>query len=328
MFLSKFPRVRLMELPSPLQHLPRYGRLIGHDAIYVKRDDLLSLGMGGNKLRNLEFWMGEALTENADVIIAMGGLQSNQCRLTAAACAKLGLECVLVHNDNEPAIYQGNMLLNHLAGAKSVFLGPMDETERSRQASLIAGRLREEGRHPYIIGNPRIGALGYVNAALELHEQANRLGVDLKHVVIVGAMAPTCSGFLYGTALLGHPFHVHVISVEYEAEYLRSLIEDICSQVIDVTGIRPAVDVQDVMTIYDDYLGDGYAKPTAGSVQTVYDLAQTEGVFLENVYTSKTLWGLRQLVERGIIPEAEAVCFIHTGGCPALFSQAELFQPK
>ncbi len=328
LFLSKFPRVRLMDLPSPLHHLPRYGSMIDHDAVYIKRDDLLSLGMGGNKLRNLEFWLGEALAKQADVILAMGGLQSNQCRLTAAACAKLGLDCILVHNDHEPQLYQGNMLLNHLSGAKSVFLGPMDEEERSKQTALIANNLWSDGRHPYVIGKPHVGTLGYLNAALELHEQANQQGIDLRHVVIVGAMAATCTGFLYGAALLGHPFHVHVVSVEYEEAYLRSLIGGIYEQVVQLTGLRPAAPLPDVMTIYEDYLGDGYAKPTAESIQTVYDLARTEGIFLENVYTSKTLYCLSDLVGRGVIPRGEAVCFIHTGGGPALFAQAELFQPR
>ncbi|MGI5838796.1 MAG: pyridoxal-phosphate dependent enzyme [bacterium] len=328
MFFSKFPRVRLGNFPTPLEHLPRYGALAGHDQLYIKRDDVISLGMGGNKVRNLEFWLGDALAQGADVILAAGGLQSNQCRLAAAAAAKLGLECILLHNGDRPDFYQGNMLLNHLTGAKSVFLGPADEEERARKTQEMAEKLRREGRQPYIVGEPSRGTLGYANAAFELHSQADLMGIDLRHVVIVGAMAATATGFLYGTAVLGHPFHVHVISVEYPKDHLRGLIEKIWAGTAGLTGFVPSASPDTVATLYDEYLGEGYAVPTEGSLQAVYDLAGTEGIFLENVYTSKTVWATRELIQNGTIPATEAVCVFHTGGGPSLFAQAELFQPR
>ena len=116
MIFSHIPRVRLFDNPTPLEHAPRYGRLFDYAHLYIKRDDAFPLGMGGNKVRTLEYLLGEAVAMGADVIVAAGGLQSNQCRLAAAASARLGLECVLVHNGDEPKMYQGNMLLNHLAG--------------------------------------------------------------------------------------------------------------------------------------------------------------------------------------------------------------------
>ncbi len=325
--LSRFPRVPLANLPTLLQHLPRYGQLIGHDQVYIKRDDVMALGMGGNKLRNLEFWLGEALHQGADLVLAAGMLQSNQCRLTAAAAAKLGLECILVHNEKEPGLYQGNMLLNHLAGAKSLFIGPVDEEQRSRRVETLADELRRQGRQPYIIGDQPLGALGYANAAQELHQQAEGLSIDLRHVVIVGAMGPTAAGFLFGTTLLDAPFQVHVISVEYEEGHLRALLKAMFGRISDLVGVEPGCAIDEVMIVDGDFLGDGYGKPTAASLQAAYDLASHEGIFVENVYTSKTLGGLRRLVEDGRIPRGEPVCFIHTGGAPALFAQAELFQP-
>lgn len=328
MIFSKFPRVRLGNFPTPLEHLRRYGALAGHEQLYIKRDDVISLGMGGNKVRNLEFWLGEALAQGADVIIAAGGLQSNQCRLAAAAAAKLGLECILLHNGSRPDFYQGNMLLNHLVGAKSVFLGPVDEEERGKKTRELSEKLSREGKRPYVIGDPFLGALGYANAALELHQQADQMGVDLKHVVIVGAMAATATGFLYGTAILGNPFQVHVVSVEYPKNHLRGLIESIWAGAERLTGLTPSATLDTVATLYDEYLGGGYAVPTEGSRQAVYDLARTEGIFLENIYTSKTAWATRELIKSGAIPKTEAVCFFHTGGGPSLFAQAELFQPE
>ncbi len=211
-------------------------------------------------------------------------------------------------------------------GVQAVYLGPMDEVTRGQKVRELADELRHKGRKPYIIdSNTPLATLGYTRAALELHEQALQAGIDLKHVALVGAMAGTASGFLYGTALLGHPFHVHLISVEYPRDQLRQIIEGIWDGVVKLTGIRPSVTLDQVVTIYDDYLGDGYAAPTPEAIQTIYDLAHTEAIFVENVYSSKTLYGMVDLIQKGIIPHDEAACFIHTGGIPALFTQGELF---
>ena len=328
MIFSHIPRVRLFDNPTPLEHAPRYGRLFDYAHLYIKRDDAFPLGMGGNKVRTLEYLLGEAVAMGADVIVAAGGLQSNQCRLAAAASARLGLECVLVHNGDEPKMYQGNMLLNHLAGAKSIFLGPVDEDERGRQTENVATDLRKQGKTPYIIRNSGRGALGYATAALELHQQADEAGIDLRHVGMVGAMAATATGFVFGTAILAKPFHVHVISVEYPQDLLRTLMRELWDEMVAITEIRPSVDLDDVMTVYDEYLGDGYGASTQLSNQAAYDLPRTEGIYLESIYTSKTLGGLRALVENGTIPKDEASCFIHTGGLPSLFAQASQYQPE
>jgi len=326
-FLDAFPRVKLIDRPTPLERLRRYGQLIGHNHVYIKRDDVMAIGMGGNKLRNLEFWLGEALVQKCDVVIAGGMEQSNQCRLTAAAAPKVGLECILVHNCDRPSFYQGNMLLNYLAGAKLVFVGPVDENERTIKMSSIARELESQGRKPYVIGDPVLGALGYVDAALEVYNQVRALNAPVRHVVIAGAMGPTAAGFVFGTACLRNPFHVHIISVEYPKAKFKDSIHEIADGICRLTGENPAENIEDVMTIYDQFLGPGYAIPTPESLQTVRDMARLEGVFLETVYTSKTVWGMRRLVEREIIPRDEGVCYVHTGGVPTLFAEAALFQP-
>lgn len=328
MLFSRFPRVQLATWPTPLQHLPRYGALMSHPHVYIKRDDFMALGMGGNKLRHLEFWLGAALAQGADVVVACGRPESNQCRLTAAAAAKLGLDCILVHNTERPKFLQGNILLSHLFGAKSLYLGETDEDTRQQKAETLVERLKAEGRNPYLIGDVALGCLGYVNAAIELHQQALAQNIDLRQVVIVGAMGGTAAGFLFGTALLGHPFHVHVISVEYPKEVLWAILERNFTAIGALLGMRPNATLAEVATVHMDYLGPGYALPTPEAIQTVCDLAQTEGILLENVYTSKTVWGLRDLVARGVISPQEAVCVIHTGGGPALFGQAHLYQPQ
>lgn len=322
--MEGFPRFRLGFFPTPLQPLRRFGDAVGHRNLYVKRDDLTGLSLGGNKTRSLEYLIGDAVSLGADTVVTAGGLQSNLCSLTAAACAKAGLSCVLVHNDLEPAVCQGNMLLNRLFGAKLIFPGKISEEERAVVVERTAEDIRRDGGSPYVIRNGAstpLGALGYVDAARELHEQFASLGVAMRHVAIVGAMGGTASGFVFGAALLGKPFHVHVISVEYPAKELSKRILDLMEGLAALTGLAPAVPPDDVMTVYDGYLGGGYGIPTEGSIRAFRDLPRREGLFLEHVYTAKTLAGLCGLVREGVIPASEPACFIHTGGLAALFAQ-------
>lgn len=328
MLTSSFPRVKLIDLPTALEPLPRLGALVGHHGLYIKRDDLMSLGMGGNKLRHLEFWLGDALAKQSDLVIACGLPESNQCRLTAAAAAKLGLECWLLHNTDRPAHWQGNLLLDSLFGAKSIFLGPITETERTQHALELIEQLRETGRKPYLIGDVALGTLGYMLAADELQTQIDATGYSIKHVMLVGAMGGTASGFLYGTALLGHPWHVHVISVEYERHELLALLQRNWQSIYQLLDQQPELALDQVMTIYDQYLGPGYAQPTTESIYWLRQLAAREGILLENTYTAKVLWGMMDLVAQGVIPKDEGVCFWHTGGTPALFGQSGLLQPE
>ncbi len=324
MDISHLPRTPLGELPTPLQHLPRLGRLVGHEHFYIKRDDMTGLGFGGNKTRSLEFLLGHAMVENADTIITGGGLQSNLCALTAAACARTGFRCILVHNDSPPAELRGNMLLNAILGADSRFMGRGNESERDAMMEKIAEEVRTAGGRPYVIssgGSTPRGALGYVQAAIELEKQSREMPVPVRHVGMVGAMGGTASGFVFGAAMLGHPFHVHVISVEYPGPVLHRILLDLCRKIESLTGAPPRTPVEEVMTVYDEYLGPGYAAPTTTSRKALFDLARCEGILSEDVYTSKTLGGFLDLIDRGIVPKAEAACYVHTGGLGSLFAQ-------
>lgn len=336
--LGRFPRASLASLPTPLEQMKRLGLRAGHESLWVKRDDLTGLGFGGNKVRNLQYLLGDALCRNADVIVTSGGLQSNLCRLAAAASARLGLGCVLVHNDDRPEFWQGNMLLNHLAGAEQVFIGQVDETRRAVEVEVLAGRLAARGKRPYVIrngGSTPLGALGFVEAAVELYEQSTRLGIGIRRVAMVGAMGGTAAGFVLGAALLGGPFHVHVISVEYDAGLLGRLVHSLAAGSLALLQGRGRLGAQLAgaealarsMTIHGDYAGPGYALATPESLAALFDAARLEGLFVETVYTSKVLAGCLDLIGRGVIPAGEGCCFWHTGGTAALFAQAEALQP-
>ena len=324
--LGEVPQASLGLFPTPLQPMNNYGRLVGHDELFIKRDDLTGLGLGGNKTRSLRFLLGEARQRGADVVIVAGALQSNLCTQAAAAASRLGMECLIVHNDDRPGLFEGNMLLNAMLGAEQRFVGPVGEDERSALAEEFAVQLRETGKRVYMIANssstPR-GSLGYVSAAAELFRQCSETGIRMEHVAIPGAMAGTASGLVAGAALLGGPFRVHVINVEYPGDTLKHLIDGYTAGIFDILDCHPDVDIEETMTIHHHALGGGYGQSTADSMRALYDLARTEGIFTEIVYTSKTLAGLAELIRDGTVPSDEPACFWHTGGTGALFAQGE-----
>lgn len=322
--LTAAPRLPLLDGPTPLQRMPRIEADTGHRALYVKRDDAMSLGLGGNKLRSLEFWLGEARAAGCDTVLVAGKPVSNQCRLTAAAAAKCGLACVILHNADPPAHETGNLLLNRLYGADIRFLGPVDEAERGRRMAALRDELAAAGRTPYVVGDPAVGALGYVAAAFELHRQAFEAGLDLRHVVLPGSMGVTEAGFLFGCACLGNPFRVHLVSVEYDRDELRARIDGVLRALAAHTGVAPGADPAAAACYYDTYLGPGYERPTPEARAALRTFAEKEGLLLEMTYTAKPFAALLDFAADGTLPPDEPACILHTGGVPALFGQTDL----
>jgi 1-aminocyclopropane-1-carboxylate deaminase/D-cysteine desulfhydrase-like pyridoxal-dependent ACC family enzyme len=326
MIPDDIPRVRLIEQPTALQRMARIEASVGHHSLWVKRDDAIPLGQGGNKIRSLEFWLGEAAAQSCDIVLVAGKAVSNACRATAAAAAKLGLDCLILHNDDEPPRNEGNLLLSRLYGASFRFLGPIDEDERAARVEEAAAELRRQGRRPYIIGDSVVGALGYVQAAVELYQQAEDMDLDLRHVLLPGSMGTTEAGFLFGCALLGGPFVVHLVSVEYSLAELRQRVSTIYHGIADRLGRQPGADYLQWTRFHGDYLGEGYDRPTSASLAAIHTFARQEGLLLENTYTSKPAAALLDLVSKDELPHDEPCCLLHTGGIPALFAQADLFQ--
>jgi D-cysteine desulfhydrase len=312
--------------------MPRFGATVGHSQLYIKRDDLTGLATGGNKARKLEYLLGEARELGADVILTESFAQSNHCRQTAAACARLGLECVLVFASDEPEIYQANLLMDHLAGARLVFAGKVSLQERNRILNQEAKKLEQAGRRPYVIalgGSVPRGALAYVDATLELMRQCDQAGVDMRHIVICKGTGGTVAGIAAVSAILGKPFNLHAVAVEGDGglDHWRSEITDIADEVLRMLGRTPQVPVLDTFTLYGDYLGAGYAKATPEAVEAIKVLAKTEGIFLGPVHAGKGVAGLIDLIRRGMIPRSDTAVFWHTGGVTEIFVEPELFQP-
>ncbi|EKF18307.1 pyridoxal-phosphate dependent enzyme [Nitratireductor pacificus] len=323
-----FPQARytLLEQPTPLAPLARLEKRLGRSGLFIKRDDHMPIALGGNKLRSLEFWLGAALEEGADVLLVAGAPVSNQCRLTAAAAAIAGLDCVIIHNDAETAQSLRSSYLNRIFGAEVRFVGSISEESRAVRIEEIAEELRAVGRRPYIVGSAVIGALGYAMAALELLTQVRESGSPIRHVILPGSMGPTEAGFTFGNALLGHPFDVHLVSVEYGQADLAARIARIFGELQHFVGASE-VQLDDARIHYHmDYLGPGYALPTPEGENAILTLARTEGILLEHTYTAKPFAGFMDMATDGSIDPSEGLCFLHTGGVPTLFVQDQLFQ--
>ncbi|MCL2565505.1 MAG: pyridoxal-phosphate dependent enzyme [Defluviitaleaceae bacterium] len=328
MLFSKIPRIRLLDKETPLTLTKNLGDYLGGQELYFKRDDVMELGMGGNKLRCLEFWLGEAVSQKASTVIVAGLPVSNQCRLTAAACAKLGIKCVIIHNGEKTEVEAnrvGNPLLNHILSVETIYCGNVDEYERARFAKDYADNLTKQGEIPYIIGDPVIGALGYVAAALELVSQAERENIDLYDIVISASGGPTSVGLLYGLALFGKSFRVHLISAEYKRDIFDNIMTNIYEGLCKTLDLTPPANPKDISVFYDNYLGEGYAKPTKEAIQASALLAQKEGFFAEVTYNAKALDGMFDLIKSGNICKKRGACFYLTGGTPALFAQGKYF---
>ncbi len=319
--LSQVDRVRLAVLPTPLEPLANREKELEHSGIWIKRDDLTGLGPGGNKLRSLEFLAGHAVAQGKDTLIASGPLQSNLCTLTAAACAKLGLRCVLVHNGTKPERAEGNVLLNRLLGAESHYLGTVDSAERERYVEALCEKLSGTCR-PYVIRNGATtgrGALGYTNAVPELAAQFRERGLQDVTLFAPGGNGGVATGLIYGNALLGFPFRVVIISVEDDRDTLSRHIQETMADLEAILGLPFPGRLEDACVLDGSYRGAGWGANTLESCRAVEDFARREGILVEHVYNSKVLVGMEDYIRRGRVPGA--ACYLHTGGFGSLFAQ-------
>lgn len=325
MLLSRFPRVRLAHLPTPLEFLPRLTEHLGGPKIYVKRDDCTGLGTGGNKTRKLEFLMADAVEQKATVVITQGAVQSNHARQTAAAACKLGMRSELVFEKRvtdatEPYMQSGNVFLDHLFGAniREVEKGSDMDAEMDK----VADELRAAGETPYIIpggGSNPIGALGYVGCTLEIIEQANEQGVVFDRIVHATGSAGTQSGLLVGAKASNSGIPVLGIGVNAPRDIQEEKVYKLAVETAEYVGAPGIIQREDVVANCD-YVGDGYGIPTKAMNDAVLLLARLEGLLFDPVYSGKGLSGMLDLIAKGEIGKDETIVFVHTGGSAALFA--------
>ena len=329
LMLDKFSRFPLIDA-TPIEHLSRLSNLLKGPQIYVKRDDLNVLGGGGNKLRKLEFFVGEAINQKADTLITVGALQSNHARLTAAAAAKAGLSCELVLVNKVPRSnpdYQnnGNLLLNKIFGAKMHLLSKQDNVEQFIQD--LKDKLKTSGKTPYFVplgGSNALGSLGYVKCAGEIVEYSQTNKCQFNYVTVVNGSAGTHAGLIAG--FKAHSYSTTTIGytvVRSVAETLPYTLE-LVNQCLHLFASNLSVSSADII-LDDKYVGEGYGLPTAAMKEAMYLMGQTEGLILDPVYTGKAFAGVIADIRNGKFTNKDNILFIMTGGAPGVHAYQDVF---
>lgn len=328
--LARFPRVKLGHLPTPLEPMDRLSETLGGPRLWVKRDDCTGLSTGGNKTRKLEFLMAEAQKKGADVVITQGATQSNHARQTAAAAAKLGMGCHILLEDrtgstDDSYVLGGNVFLDRLHGAP-VAKRP-GGADMAAEMEALADQLANLGHTPYIIpggGSNEVGALGYVNCARELTEQAAHTGLQIDALVHATGSSGTQAGLVAGLAALQSDIHLLGIGVRAPQEKQETMVYDLACRTVAHAGLKTEVE-RSAVRANCNYVGAGYGIPTEGMVEAIRLLAETEGLLFDPVYSGKGLDGLISLIRKGYFDGMDNVVFLHTGGSAALFGYPEIF---
>jgi len=331
MHLSRFPRLHFAHLPTPLEPMERISRALGGPNIWIKRDDCTGLSSGGNKTRKLEFLMADAVERKADTIITQGATQSNHARQTTAIAAKLGMECHVLLEDRtgyvDPAyVYNGNVLLDQLHGA--TISGRPADTDMNAAMETLAQQLRDDGKSPYVIpggGSNEIGALGYVNAAIELTTQANDRSLRIDHLVHATGSSGTQAGLVLGMEGMNTDIPVYGVGVRAPKQKQEEMVYSLAQRTAEYMGLSPDVVARGRVVANSDYVGDGYGLPTDAMVEAVKMMAQYEGILLDPVYSGKGFSGLIDLIRKGHFKQGENVVFLHTGGSISLFGYPNVF---
>jgi L-cysteate sulfo-lyase len=303
---------------------------LGGPTLWVKRDDCTGLSTGGNKTRKLEYLLADAIDKGADTVITQGAVQSNHARQTAALCAKLNLTCHILLEDrtgfkDEAYRLNGNVLLDRLHGA-TLSLRPAGANMQA-EMEAFAETLKAAGKKPYVIpggGSNPIGALGYVNAALELTYQMNEMGLQATHLVLATGSAGTHAGLIAGLKILNSPLKVIGFGVRAPKEKQEQMVFDLACRTAAMLGHAGVVQREDVFADCN-YVGAGYGLSTEGMVEAVKMLACTEGLLFDPVYTGKGLSGLIDWIRHDRFTKDDTVIFLHTGGSAALFGYPETF---
>ncbi|MEE2876481.1 MAG: D-cysteine desulfhydrase family protein [Candidatus Neomarinimicrobiota bacterium] len=322
--ITSLPRVELAKLPTPLEPVKRLGKVLGGLDLWFKRDDLTGFGLGGNKVRSLEYLAADAIREGADMLVTGGSAESNHVRTTMAVAAHLGLRGVAVLPGEQPAETQGNLLLNKLLKAKLVFSGDPDRKNIDKHIGHEVERLRALGGKPYMIrrgGVSPLGCVGYVLAAMEICSQLKELNIDLDLLLCATGCGVTQAGLLVGFRLMELDCKLYGVTVSRRRNECIAQIERLTKETTEMLGLDLTISSDDII-VFDDYIGEGYGKPTADCIECLRLVARTEGVFLDPIYTAKAMVGLTDLVKKGGIGIDKTALFLHTGGVPSVFSYA------
>lgn len=331
MHLARFPRVRLFPAPTPLERLDNLTRALGGPEIWIKRDDCTVVATGGNKVRKLEWLIGEARAQGAKHIVTQGAVQSNHVRQTAAVARKFGMKCTAllehrVETNDRDYLDSGNVLLDRLFGCLIEYRpGGFDMNEEARKKGEA---LRAAGEKVYVIpggGSNPVGALGYVSCAQELMQQADEMGLRIDRIVTATGSAGTHAGLVVGLEGMNAGVPVLGIGVRLPRDQQEENVYNLALKTAKYVGMNGSVPREAVMANCD-YVGAGYGAPTEAMGEAVRMLAQEEGILLDPVYSGKAMAGMIDLIRKGELPKRETVVFLHTGGAVGLFGYTHFFE--
>lgn len=322
------PRIGLARLPTPLQPLDNLAAEIGGPRIWMKRDDLTEGAAGGNKLRKLEFSIGQAMAEGADVLITAGANQSNHCRQTAHAAARLGLGCHLVLRGRPPeGAPDGNLLLDDLFGADISHVDQATFDQLPSHIDDLMAEHRRHGRRPFWIpvgASDEVGMWGYVEAAAELVTDLDRVGVDPSHLVSAVGSGGTHAGLLVGAARSGLGADIVGFSVSRPSASIEADVDDLVGRWCQRYG-RPAEGQPGPAVILDRAVAPGYGEAFPEVYETIRRLARLEGIVLDPVYTGKAFDAVLAEIDGGLLADATDIVFLHTGGIYGIFPHRDHF---
>jgi D-cysteine desulfhydrase len=320
--LDALPRLSLVTEPTPLTPAPRLSAALGGPQLWFKRDDLLPLAFGGNKVRSLDLVVAEALRQGADTLVTGAGPLSNHVRASAGVASLAGLKCVAVYWGSAPARTEGNHLLTRLLGAEIRFTGESDRASVDRSIEEAAAEITARGRHPYCVprgGACALGTLAHVLAVRETLDQCARLGIMPQVIVMAVGGGGTLAGWLLGSALFGARWRLEAITVSRPACEAASRALNLAAEAAAL--IDCSADLRTVeFVVHGGFLGAGYGIPSPEGRSAIAATARAEGVFLDPVYAGKAMAGYRTLLTQGRYAGTDTVLFLHTGGAPSLFA--------
>ena len=324
---SRYPRTTLCHQPTPIEAMPRLSELLGGPRLYIKRDDCTGLATGGNKTRKLEFLVGEAMQQRADMLVTQGAVQSNHVRQTAAAACKVGMKCHVLLERRVPdreASYEmtGNVLLDNLFGATHEFRPA--GLDMNAEAETVADALREQGNRPYFIpggGSNSTGALGYASCAQEIADHTNETGQTFDWLVMATGSTGTQAGLVAGFHAIAHHLPVMGVSVRQPRERQINAVHALTKKTLAKLGMQGIP--QSKIHVDDGYVGEGYGIAAPSTLEAITLLARQEGILLDPVYSAKGMAGLIGMARQGFFRTTDNVLFLHTGGATALFAYQE-----
>lgn len=321
-------KVSLGFFPTPIEKLSNLSKKYPNYSIYIKRDDQTGLATGGNKTRKLEYLMEDALQKNCDTIITAGAQQSNHCRQTAAACAKLNLKCHLLLGGFEPKVFTGNLLLSKQLGANIHFTG---DNRKGEDIDVLFKKLIEQNLIPYVIpygGSNLIGALGFVNAVKELKEQLDEEKIKIDAIFFASSSGGTQAGLLLGKQLYKLNAALYPIAIdknELDDKKLNETVFSIVNEGKLVLGLKNEITMIECNLI-ENYNKAGYGNVTENERYAIEMLAKNEGILLDPVYTGRAFYGMLDMLTANKLPAKSNILFWHTGGIPASFHYSNELQ--